>query len=212
MGTSFITPTSPASASIAEPRAKHHAQLSPASLKLRDRFRDLTGFSRTIIHELGHAVVAAYLGQPLKSVTIEAAGNLAGACTYFIRVEHLGNNDLTANQAVVSMAARAAVIRALLGCHLTEIEIECSIDSVNDEYRLDELNLLHYARCLDIPAAEFEGWRNTKTNVAWEILHTPYIWQALQKLAKELKRERTMPGTRVYEVLAECRKEAEANA
>jgi len=58
--------------------------LSPAAAKLRERFKDLVGFERGIIHELGHAVVATYLDQALETVTIEPDRDLAAACVYLL--------------------------------------------------------------------------------------------------------------------------------
>lgn len=181
--------------------------LSPSALKLRDRFRDLVGFDRRIIHELGHAVVAVHLGQPLFSVTIEPEGNLAGACMYEIRPDELGTNALTAAQAIVTAGAKAAVVTALIGCELSAIELSCSIDSHHDEYGIDEDNLRAYARLLQIPDAGFAVWRSSLMLAASEILQVPSVWTALMMLARELKRKRTLSGARVGEVLGQCIKE-----
>lgn len=179
--------------------------LSPSAMKLRDRFRELTRFRRTIIHELGHAVVATYLGQPLLSVTIEGDGDLAGACRYEIAKEDLGNNQLTANQAVVSAAARSAVVHALLGHEMTQIEFICSIDSMHDEYKIDMDTLRGCAEHLKVPPSVFDLWAEQQFSKASEILDIPHVWKALMLLAKELKREGTLSGTRVYQVLDGCK-------
>jgi hypothetical protein len=191
--------------SIPTDEALPGSTLSPYARKLRDRFRELTGFRRTIIHELGHAVVATYLRQPLLSVTVEGCGNLAGACEYDIGIQDLGNNELTANHAVVTAAAQAAVVRALIGHEMTREQFVCSIDSNQDEYRHDEINLIEFAKYLNISDTEFDLWRSQQRSRASEILETPYVWVALLRLAKELKREETLSGVRVREVLEQSR-------
>lgn len=189
-----------------------HPQLSPSALKVRDRFRDLTGLDRSIVHELGHAVVAAYLDHPVEKVTVEAEGILGGACFYRIRPEELGNNRLTADKAVVTMGAKAAVVRALYEFDLTEIEWDCSSGVYQDEYGIDERTLRACARCLNVPPARLSLWMEALAQAAWDILSIAYVWQALTRLAKELKRERTLTGARVYEVLAHCKAEAGVTA
>lgn len=179
------------------------AHLSPAARKLRDRFREVVGFRRTIIHELGHAVIAVHLKQPLRTVTIEANGKLAGACSYAIQPQDLGNNALTAAQAIATAGAKAAVLNALVGHEMSHIETACSIDSDHDEYRLDEDMLRAYARYLQIPSAAFALWREEQMHTAFVILRRPQIWKALMKLAKELKSQQTLTGDRVREVLEE---------
>ena len=181
--------------------------LSAFAMKLRDRFKEFTGFHRKVVHELGHAVVAIYLELPIISVTIEGSGILAGACTYGIRPEDLGNNQLTADQAVTTAGARVAVVQMLVGHEMTEQEALCSFDSNHDEYRLDEDNLLGLAKYLNISDAEFDLWRRQQFSRASEILEIPYVWKTLKLLAKELKREGTLSGTRIREVLDESRAE-----
>ena len=212
MDTSSLTASTLGPSPNAEHRLEQRPQLSPFAMKLRDRFRDLTGFRRTIIHELGHAVVAAHLNHPLEKVTIESEGNLGGACFYDIRLDELGNNHLTANQAVVTMAAKAAVVRALSEYTSTEVEWDCSAGIYQDEYGIDQGTFRACARYLNVPEPAFSLWVENVAHAAWDILSIPHVWKALMKLAKEIKREKTLTGDRVRDVLADCRGEADAAA
>jgi hypothetical protein len=183
-------------------RSRTH-NLSPAAAKLRDRFRDLVGLNRGIIHELGHAVVAAYLGEPLVMVTIEANGNLGGACVYRFKKEEIGTGNFAARRAIVASAGRVAVVKAIDGYELSEAEFVCTIDSDDEEYGHDDRHLQSLASHLNIWPSFYEGWIEEVSAEAWRILSTPSIWDALLKLAKELKRKRTLTGDRVRQVLNE---------
>lgn len=174
--------------------------LSPAAARTRDRFRDLVGFKRGIVRELGHAVVAAHLLLPLVRVTIEPDGDLRGACHYAVTREDLGNNDMTARMAVSTSAGRVAVATAIAGYDLTETEFACSIDSHHDEYAHDDRLLRSLALRLNVA---YEPWARKVISDAWHILALRHVWSALMALAPELKRERTISGDRVRQVLAE---------
>lgn len=172
--------------------------LSPAAAKVRDRFKDLVGFKRGIIHELGDVVVAVYLHQPLVSVTIEPDGDLAGACRYAINREDIGNNSLTAGIAVVTSAGRVAVVMALAGYAMTETEFACSVDSHHDEYAHDDRMLRSLAQRLNVA---YHPWVSKVSEEASNILSLQHVWDSLMRLARELKRERTLTGDRVRQVL-----------
>ena len=152
-------------------------------------------------------MVATHLGQPLLSVTIEGEGNLAGACTYDIGKEDLGNNQLTANQAIVTAAAKSAVVRALIGHEMTKQSLLQHRFSIHDEYRIDENTLRGLAEYLRVSASAFDLWAKQQSLKASEIFKIPSVWKALMLLAKELKRDQTLAGTRISEVLDRCKAE-----
>jgi len=174
--------------------------LSPSTAGLRDRFRDLVGFKRGIIHELGHGLVAIHLGHRLVSVTVEPAGDLGAACMYAFDRRVVGTDTFRAERAVVASAGRVAVVMALDGYTLSDTEFACSIDSHHEEYGHDDRMLRSLAEC---PNLAYHRWVRHVSEQAWSILAAPYIWSALMRLARELKRERTLTGDRVRKVLAE---------
>ena len=68
------------------------------------------------------------------------------------------------------------------------------------EYGYDDRHLQSLASHLNIWPSFYEGWIEEVSAEAWRILSTPSIWDALLKLAKELKRKRTLTGDRVRQV------------
>jgi hypothetical protein len=175
--------------------------LSPTAIKLRDRFRDLVGFKRCIIHELGHAVVASCIGHQLVSVTIDPNGDLAGACMYMFDRQEVDSNTFRLRRAVVASAGRVAVVKAIAAHDLNEMEFACSIDSHHEEYGHDERTLSSLAQRFNVA---YGPWVRKVSEDAWNILDAPEVWNALMKLARELKHERTLAGGRVRQVLREC--------
>jgi len=144
--------------------------LSPAAAKLRNRFKDLVGFDRGIIHELGHAVVAVHLGHPLVRVTIAPDGNLGGSCFYNFSEEEFDFRTFAIQRAIVVSAARVAVVKAIEGYELTEADFTYTIDSYYEEYGHDDQHLRNIASDLNIWPGIYEGWVEEVSAEAWRIL------------------------------------------
>jgi hypothetical protein len=179
--------------------------------KLRDKFKDVTGFPRKIFHELCHAVPAAFFELPLTKVSVVPQGDLAGRCEYEDghdeKVQQ--NNELIQKHAVVTAAARTGVMKALVGAKMSLLDVRCSVDSDQDEYLHDDNQMQKYSQQLLV--SNHDQWTKDKNDEAWKILSIPYVWQAIMKLAPELKEKGELSGDRVKEVLAQCKQESESN-
>ena len=106
--------------------------------------------------------------------------------------------------AISTGAGRVAVVKAIDGYALTDAEFAFTIDSQHEEYKHDDRTLWSLASDLNIGPGKFNDWVEEVSAEAWLILSIPGVWDALMTLAKELKRDRTLTGDRVRQVLDEA--------
>jgi hypothetical protein len=94
-------------------------------------------------------------------------------------------------------------VKAIDGCELTEAEFACTIDSHREEYGHDDRSLRGLAVELNVLPGMHKDWVEDVSAHAWRTLSIPSVWGAMMNLAKQLKRERTLTGDRVRQMLVE---------
>jgi len=150
------------------------------------------------IHEAGHAVVAVYLGVPVKCVQLRSYlmvlrdGDLSGGRVTFLQSETLQLDE----HAIVSVAARVAVDELIRpGAH------------PETAYSDDEDCLREIASTLGI--TDFQPWRLSVMTRAREIVSIHHVRTAILRVASELQTvlpEDGLTGEHVREVLRACEK------
>jgi hypothetical protein len=154
-------------------------------------------------HEAGHAVVMAWLKLPFVDLTMEAdeEGETAGQVTLLPETHRRDYTD----SAIGCAAGQAA-------------------NNLHDEFRgspsfdWDNSNDNNQIRVLGILAECFttddqRGWFNYVRRYAESILRIPYVWAAVEELAKwsvELGGEREIPAQEALRILRACKKASAA--
>ena len=148
-------------------------------------------------HEAGHAVVMAWLKLPLVDLTMEEEGEMASQVTLLAETYRRDYTD----SAIGCAAGQAAE-----NLH-EEFRGGPSFDwdNSNDNNQIRILGML--AECFTTD--DQRGWFNYVRRYAESILRIPYVWAAVEELARmsaELDGEREVPAHEAMRILQACKK------
>ena len=172
-------------------------------------YREPVGCILLAIHEAGHAVIAAHLRVPFRSVTIrptvEGEKTTSEGHMRLILKERTFTGSREArirkllHNALVTVAGRVAQ-EELGGLSLVMSERDTSEE--------DERDLHHLAEELGLPTAQFESWREyLRDEVRTTIRTVPCVREAINRLEQELRdANKGVSSKRVREILRDARK------
>jgi hypothetical protein len=164
----------------------------------------------TIIHEAGHAVVAAHLGLPFQYVTAVPTPGFCKGSILYGGTDELVSGDLVEMLAVSLLGARVAVEKFTgLGPHL----FAGAGSFYEIGYSQDEQGLKDLASLCDFePPVTFEMWRSYMLREAVRIVSLAHVWQAVIQVSEELggaaKDGQDVTGQRVKAILEGCEAKA----
>jgi len=167
--------------------------------------------SPVAMHEAGHAVVAAYLRLPLRSVrlvpwdgdstTLSVAGYASVGVELFSTAQRAEAAVMRGDyERIVSTKLNSAATMTLAG-RATDERFRSGAGLGAEAYKGDEARLEEIADLLQIPADSFAEWRLMRLERARSILRIGYVWGAVKDLAAALERSLRVTGLEVRAML-----------
>jgi hypothetical protein len=162
------------------------------------------GFRLRVYHEAGHAVVDAYIGLPFATVSVPEVFGGAGGVAFDTEYDYS-----KCSQELLIKLAKGTSAGSLATNQYDRLHPDAPFNHPDSEGEQDKKALREIAEYWkpDPPDATIKAW---ESEVA-AILEDPYVWAAVEELARQLEKTQGKRGIReeqVRETLQNAKKQA----